>query len=84
MKKSRCRVNSEAGGAEELRVLALCGTRTHDLGIRNPLLYPAELRAHLMANPDLTASVIRDGTLRESSGKSRLRIAPIAEEPVRQ
>jgi hypothetical protein len=26
---------------------ALGGTRTHDPGIRNPLLYPAELRAQM-------------------------------------
>ena len=26
-------------------LFALGGTRTHDPGIRNPLLYPAELRA---------------------------------------
>src|SRR5215469_18175487 len=31
-----------------------------------------------MVNPYLTATVIRDGTLRDSPGKSRLRVAPIA------
>ena len=56
---------------------ALCGTRTHDLGIRNPLLYPAELRAHLTVNPAGYGHRDLDGTLRESSGKSRLRPAPI-------
>jgi hypothetical protein len=31
---------------------ALGGTRTHDPGIRNPLLYPAELRAQMYGFKD--------------------------------
>ena len=30
-----------------LESIAPCGTRTHDPRIRNPLLYPAELRAQI-------------------------------------
>ena len=54
-----------------------CETR-RDL-IRIPCSIQLSLRAHLMVNPDLTATVIRDGTLRNSRGKSRLRVAQIAE-----
>ncbi len=41
------RSHRSSSAAKERSICAPCGTRTHDPRIRNPLLYPAELRAQL-------------------------------------